>query len=111
MSRDLKRILEFVTIRIAWALLVAPWFLGALAYGLGRNSRELVATLTRFRYAFPQSLRCPNGHESSLYGMFECRGCGGLFAGWAFDRCPICGDSCGYVACEHCGLAVTNPFL
>jgi hypothetical protein len=43
--------------------------------------------------------------------VFECRGCGGLFAGWVFGPCPICGAHCGYTTCEHCGMAIRNPFV
>lgn len=94
---------------VVWAHL-APWV--ALA-ALGVVLRTTIGAAQGFhagRAAAVSNLPCPRGHRSELHGIFECR-CGALFAGWAFENCPICHEGCGYVTCEHCGLAVKNPIV
>ena len=95
----------------SYGALLAPWVALALAAWATRKMRALIRACLAVRYAFVRELRCKAGHRTSLIGVFECRGCGGLFAGYAFDRCPTCGESCGYVPCERCALAVRNPYL
>ena len=96
---------------LAWLLLVTPWIAGALiAEGLKRL-RRIVRVLAALRFATSRTMRCPLGHDSQMLGVFECRTCGSLFAGWAFQACPICRSSCGWVNCEHCGFAIRNPFV
>ena len=96
---------------LVWAWLVAPWVALAVAGGVVHFVWRAMRAASSLRYALSETLRCPAGHTSELQGVFECRSCGSLFAGWAFQACPTCGESCGYVSCEHCGLAVRNPFL
>jgi hypothetical protein len=100
--------------RLAWSLgvlcLVAPWIAVAIVAAAARIVRAGVQAFRAARAALADSARCPRGHRSDLHGVFECR-CGALFAGWAFEKCPVCNESCGYVSCEHCGLAVRNPVL
>lgn len=98
-----------LSVRLAWAMLVAPWVIGALAIAGVRYVRRIAWLVTAVPRAAKDSLPCPRGHASELLGVFECRGCGGLYAGHAFQRCPICGSSAGHVMCEHCGLTVRNP--
>ncbi len=95
-----------------WVALVAPWVTLAILRICILNSGLVLRVLRQLRPVFATHLHCPSHHRSALHGVFECRACGSLFGGWAFQRCPICGDvSVGYVACEHCGMAVKNPFL
>ena len=98
------------TPKLIWTLLVAPWILIAIGFAIARVAFALRNGLRRLRFASAARMICPRGHRTELYGIFECR-CGALFAGWAFGRCPICRESCGYVPCEHCSLAVKNPLL
>lgn len=100
-----------VALQVTLVALVEPWVLFALVRALAGRLDRLVHGLLALRFAFADRLRCPRGHLSELRGIFECRGCGGLFAGWAFEECPVCGASCGHVACERCGMAVRNPLL
>ncbi len=96
---------------LALIWLLSPWVcLSAVAALVHLGWRTARAALS-LRFVFASTLRCPAGHASELKGVFECRTCGSLFAGWAFQPCPVCRESCGYVPCEHCGLAVRNPFL
>ena len=110
----LLRSLRLLICALMWAsyaALLAPWITLAICVWTARKAVALRRTFTSLRFAFVRELRCPAGHRTSLVGIYECRGCGGLFAGYAFDRCPTCGESCGYVPCEHCGLAVRNPLI
>ncbi len=99
-----------VLLRLAFWILVAPWVALALLRAIGRRFDDLMRAVLAMRHALAAELRCPAGHASNLHGVFECRSCGALFAGWAFQGCPVCGQSCGYLPCEHCGLGVRNPF-
>lgn len=90
--------------------LVMPWIvLAALRLAL-RVAGAAVQGFRAGKAAAVSELVCPRGHRSQLHGIFECR-CGALFAGWAFESCPICHEGCGYVTCEACGLAVKNPII
>jgi len=109
--RPIFRLLVRVARAAVLVLLLAPWVTLVLTW---HASRQLVAglrSLRKVRLVLTTKLTCPQGHASVLLGMFECRSCGALFAGHAFQHCPVCGTSCGYVPCEHCGMAVRNPFL
>lgn len=113
MFPDLRLLVRVVlrwTIFVLEWLLVAPWLAGAFIVA----ALDAIANARRaFRAgqaAFADTVRCPRGHRSELHGIFECR-CGALFAGWAFERCPVCAESCGWIGCEHCGLAVRNPVI
>ncbi len=93
------------------AALVAPYVALAIILHAVRKGRAARRLLALARLVKSSHLLCPRGHWSALHGVWECRGCGGLFVGYAFGWCPTCGSSGGYVECEHCGLAVRNPFL
>lgn len=105
--RDVLRLLRPVLV----ACLIAPYVALALVFHVARKWRGSMRLIPLARLATASHLRCPRGHASALHGIWECRGCGGLFAGYAFGRCAVCGAGAGHVACEHCGLAVRNPFL
>lgn len=112
--RMLARLIRTTFRTTCWLVYVAlltPWVVVALAGLLTRKVTALRRFMVSIQHTFDHELLCPAGHPNSLHGIFECRGCGSLFAGYAFGRCPSCGDSCGYIPCEHCGLAVRNPFL
>lgn len=91
------------------------WLMARVTFWILRTTWIGAATLVRFGrllLRFPQSLRetllCPRGHETPLYGVFECS-CGAIHEGWAFGRCAVCGESAGWTPCPACGLAVKNP--
>jgi hypothetical protein len=90
--------------------MVAPWVVAAIVVAAARMALDARTAFAAGSAAFVDCVRCPRGHDSSLHGIFECR-CGALFAGWGFGRCPVCAESCGYIGCEHCGLAVQNPII
>jgi|GEM_PF-3016821 len=92
------------------AAFVAPWVLAAVLATAARVVRTARRAYGAGRAVVVDTVRCPRGHQSELHGVFECR-CGALFAGWAFQNCPICAESCGYVACERCGMSVRNPVI
>lgn len=110
MLHHARTILRFL-LRVLWWGLVLPWLALALLRAGVREVESIMRGLLALRVAFAHELRCPRGHRSELRGVFECRGCGGLFAGWAFQACPTCGSACGHIACEHCGLAIRNPLI
>lgn len=97
--------------KILLAVLVAPWLVGAVVWRLARALAHVARSALLLRYLAVTHVRCPRGHQSALHGVFECRSCGALFAGWAFQQCPVCQTTCGHIACEHCGLSVRNPLL
>lgn len=100
-----------IAVRVLWWALVLPWLAFAVLRAGARKAEANVRGLLALRVAFDRHARCARGHRSDLRGVWECRGCGGLFAGWAFQACPTCGSTCGHVACvrEGCGLAIRNP--
>lgn len=100
-----------MTIWTAYIALLAPWVTLAIVVHTARKMIALRRMLAVLRFTFARDLPCPAGHWNSLHGVYECRGCGSLFAGYAFDHCPTCGESCGHIPCERCGLAVRNPLL
>jgi hypothetical protein len=99
-----------ITLALLAATLIAPWIVFSFVAAGVRVVYSTVRGYRAARAALIQHALCPRGHRSDLLGVFECR-CGALFAGWAFERCPVCYESCGYVSCEHCGLSVRNPVL
>ena len=103
------RLVLRITFRLLWWTLVLPWLALALFRAGGRRLEGQVRGLLALRVAFDRHARCPRGHRSELRGLWECRGCGGLFPGSAFQACPVCGSACGHIACERCGLAIRNP--
>jgi hypothetical protein len=95
----------------AQVVLLFPWILLALfAFGW-RSVNRFIRQAIGLKRALTDDVRCARGHRVELRGEFECRSCGGLFAGWAYQHCPICGAACGHVACDRCGLAVRNPLV
>jgi len=98
-------------LRAAVVALITPWVIFALLRRYGRACSNLASLLVGLRATFTSHVHCPRGHLSVLHGVWECKTCSALFAGWAFQYCPVCGQSCGYVTCERCGLAVRNPML
>lgn len=96
---------------VAFVVLVAPWVVLALARAAFVKVDKFVRMLLSVRNALDDHAICQAGHRSGLHGVFECRGCGALFAGYAFAECPVCRESCGFIQCEHCGLAIRNPLL
>jgi hypothetical protein len=99
-----------MAVSVLGALLVAPWILLAVVSMACRQVRAARRAYRAGRVALADNARCPRGHLSELHGVFECR-CGALFAGWAFEECPVCSESCGYVPCVRCGLSVRNPLI
>jgi hypothetical protein len=104
-----------LTVRICasifYALFIGPWV--ALSAGMSLVNRvdRYTRMLTALRSTASSQGRCPRGCRSELRGVWECRACGSLFAGFAFQACPVCSSTCGHIACEHCGLAIRNPFV
>lgn len=92
-----------------WVALIVPWVVIGVLQAAFIRARRLAWILRAVPRAAGDALPCPRGHASELLGVFECRGCGGLYAGHAFQRCPICGSSAGHIMCEHCGLTIRNP--
>lgn len=108
--RSLRSVFRFLLFA-AWVALITPWVVASVVRaGVQRLARALHVILAVPRAA-SDVLPCPRGHASELLGVFECRGCGGLFAGHAFQRCPICRSTAGHVMCEHCGLTIRNPMM
>src|SRR5277367_989966 len=104
---DAKMILRLtlrVLAKLGYVFLIAPWAIASLlAAGFRRvdAAARVAGALPRVTASY---VLCPRGHRSATLGMWECRGCGGLFAGWAFQACPICSaPGAGHIACEHCG--------
>ncbi len=93
------------------AAFIAPWVVLSIVLAAARRFEGAVLGLVALKRVLRGDIRCPQAHRTELRGVFECRSCGGLFAGWAFQRCPICGTSCGHVPCERCGMAVRNPLI
>lgn len=100
-----------VTWLILWISLIAPWVVLSAIRNTVDRLRRLVWLIRAVPRAASDTLPCPRGHASGLLGVFECRGCGGLYAGHAFQRCPICGSNAGHIMCEHCGLTIQNPMV
>ncbi len=84
--------LRAIPVTLRW-LLMAPWLLVGAARLLPRLPPPLL-----------RRTRCPRGHEVRLHGVWQCA-CGALFAGHAFQDCPVCGQAAGWTSCD-CGLAV-----
>ena len=108
--RLIRTVLRVLRITVL-VVFVAPWVVLGLLGAMLNRIGALVTDFRILRLALESHLPCPHGHRSALHGVFECRGCGGLFAGWVFGSCPICGAHCGYTTCEHCGMAIRNPFV
>jgi len=101
-------------LRAVWGLVltlgrVTMWF--AVTVGLGAKALfETARLLTRLRLLYAETLRCPRGHATPAYGVYECT-CRSLHEGWVFGRCRVCGLSAGWTPCAVCGLPVRNPLL
>ena len=95
---------------VASAYVALAWIAGlaCIAVGIYRVGCFLI----RLRAALRPTIRCPEGHETSVYGRWRCGSCRALFDGWAF-RCPVCGPNgwAGHVTCEQCGLTATSPLV
>jgi hypothetical protein len=110
MWNDFRKIVTIGFKVLGW-LLVAPWIVLELVLRAVGAVRGVARGMVRLPLARATHARCPRGHASNLQGVFECRGCGALYAGYAFGPCPVCSSSAGYVNCEHCGFPIRNPFL
>jgi hypothetical protein len=111
---DAKMLMQLILralAKVGYTMLVGPWVLASLARAACQRLDSMIRLAAALPHAMRPDIRCPRGHRSETRGVFECRGCGGLFAGWVFQACPICGSSCGHISCEHCGLSIPNPFL
>lgn len=95
----------------AQGMLLCPWIAVALVGAACASAVGLARRALGLKRALTDDVRCRRRHRVELRGEWECRGCGGLFAGWAFQRCPICGTECGHVPCDRCGLGVQNPLV
>jgi len=93
-----------IFIRVARALI---WTAGTVWLGAVTFVR-LARYLFHLRRALAETQRCPRGHVTPTYGVFECS-CGALHEGWAFSPCRICGQSAGWIPCTVCGLPIRNP--
>ena len=60
--------------------------------------------------SFRETARCPRGHRTPVYGVYECR-CRAVVEGWVFSKCRVCRQSAGWTPCLRCGLPVRNPLL
>ena len=101
-------------LRSAWRVFV--WAFKCTLWGFATvllGARALWSTgrlLFRYRQIVAETRTCDRGHEVIMYGLFDCR-CGSRIEGWVFDRCPVCGESAGYIPCPTCGRPVRNPLL
>jgi len=89
------------------AIRVLSWVIGTLSLGAVTTWR-LGLLASRWREVFAEARRCPRGHETAMYGVYECR-CGALIEDWVFARCRVCGQSAGWTPCTACGLPIKNP--
>lgn len=110
-AMNLMKLILRVLMKLAYTLLIAPWVLCSLIGAGFRRVDSAVRVAHALPYVTATHIACPRGHRSSLRGIFECRGCGSLFAGWVFQACPVCRSSCGHTTCEHCGLSIRNPLI
>ena len=55
------------------------------------------------------SLACRGcGEPILLTDRWECGGCGYVFDGFAFSRCPNCGSVPPFIPCRTCGVGMRN---
>lgn len=100
---DLRWVWKYFTGTVrAVVWIIGTVWLGAAALVL------LVTVIGRLRRSLSETLRCPRGHETPAYQVFECA-CGALHEGWAFSECRVCGLSAGWMPCATCGLPIRNP--
>lgn len=90
-------------------LRVMGWMLGTVWLGATAVWR-LGILVSRWRSIFAETLPCARGHETAVYGVYECR-CGALVEDWVFGRCRVCGQSAGWTPCTTCGLPIQNPLI
>ena len=103
--RELK-----TALRLLQAILGFVWWC-AVTVWLGVTTLWRAGVLlSRFTTITAQVRLCPRGHDVPVYGLFECA-CGSRIEGWAFEPCPICRETAGYLPCPICGLPVRNPLL
>lgn len=112
MSSRIRTVLRSA-LRLVWWGLVLPWIALALLHIVLRRAEATFCLPLAYRTLFDHHGCCPRGHRTELRGVWECRGCGGLFAGIAFQACPVCGSGCGHIPCDEpgCGLAIRNPMV
>jgi hypothetical protein len=94
---------------LRWSVRVVLWSLATVAIGVAALWR-LGITLSRWPRVLAETLPCPRGHATPMYGVFRCK-CGAAVEGWAFALCPVCGQSAGWTPCRVCGLPITNPMV
>ncbi|MDM7914510.1 MAG: hypothetical protein QUU85_04480 [Candidatus Eisenbacteria bacterium] len=88
------------------------WIGGTVVLGVISICR-VIRFLTLLSQIRSEVIRCPRGHESPAYGVFECTSAPPvhLHEGWVFGRCAVCGLSAGWTPCVTCGLPVLDPFI
>ncbi|MCC7537478.1 MAG: hypothetical protein IT379_14740 [Deltaproteobacteria bacterium] len=96
---------------VAVFVLALPWIV-LYCLGLGLVSVwRAAATLWRLPRALRNTVRCPLGHPVETASFWRCQ-CGAAIAGYAFTRCPHCGEAAGRIdVCPTCGLSIRNPVL
>jgi hypothetical protein len=68
-----------------------------------------VRYLWRLRMAASSTLSCPRKHASSVLGVWQCAGCHGVWEGWVYRPCKVCGAGADWTPCAICGLSIPNP--
>lgn len=98
-------------VKLLFVVLVAPWVTLSVVAAVVRSLERAARSIRAAKHSLDTHATCPAGHSSALHGTFECRSCGALYAGFAFAECPVCGETCGHIQCEHCGLGIRNPLV
>lgn len=79
---------------------------------LGLSALFRLAVLgSRWRAVVAETRACARGHETPMYGVYECATCHALVEDWVFAQCRVCGHSAGWTPCTTCGLPIRNPLL
>ncbi len=94
---------------IRTALHILFWFSETVWLGSILMVRSLRFTWG-WLHSFQQRRRCPRGHLTPMYGVYECR-CKAIIEGHVFSECPACGQSAGWTPCLRCGLPIRNQLL
>lgn len=105
--------------KVTWGLTKATWEVGSTAAEatfwaghVGKNAVVKSVDLYRAcRTMTTDALVCPKGHTIPTTGVFECRACGFVYQGSAFQcQNPECRATTSYLNCPECHLSVRNPF-
>lgn len=89
-------------VRIGWWLATTTW-IG------GRTIARAVRFVSRLHRALSDVAVCPRGHETPLFGAYECA-CRAVHEGSVWGRCAVCGERAGWTPCVVCSLPIRSPF-